>query len=133
MTLPKLRLDDAIAQGHMQGWSSARIRYLTEQILEKIRSHSMYEPHFLIQTVEYSAWSLREQNPNAYYYRFNEPGEKQRNGKWTEAEKKLFFDRMKEVTFRFMNLTLNIEFRTFHFISSNESIELKLRPFIQHR
>jgi len=69
VTLPKLRLDDAIAQGHMEGWSSARIR----------------------------AWSLREQNPNAYYYRFNEPGEKQRNGKWSEAEKKLFFDRMKEV------------------------------------
>jgi len=69
ITIPKLKLDDAIAQGHTEGWSGARMR----------------------------AWKLRDENPNAYYYRFNEPGETQRNGKWTEAEKKVFFQRMKEV------------------------------------
>ncbi|KAJ3066873.1 hypothetical protein HDU99_003706, partial [Rhizoclosmatium hyalinum] len=35
--------------------------------------------------------------PNRYYYRFNKPGEMQRNGIWTESEKKLFMDRLKEV------------------------------------
>ncbi|ORY44360.1 hypothetical protein BCR33DRAFT_716914 [Rhizoclosmatium globosum] len=34
--------------------------------------------------------------PNRYYYRFNKPGEMQRNGIWTD-EKKLFMDRLKEV------------------------------------
>jgi hypothetical protein len=63
----KLRLDDAIAQGSMKGWSTARIR----------------------------AWSLRDKNPNAYYYRFNEPGETQKNGKWSDEEKKLFLDKLK--------------------------------------
>lgn len=43
------------------------------------------------------AWKLRDENPNAYYYRFNDPGETQRNGKWTEAEKKAFYQRMNEV------------------------------------
>eukprot|EP01122_Echinamoeba_exundans_P010684 TRINITY_DN4054_c0_g1_i2.p1 TRINITY_DN4054_c0_g1~~TRINITY_DN4054_c0_g1_i2.p1 ORF type:complete len:711 (-),score=177.41 TRINITY_DN4054_c0_g1_i2:1487-3619(-) len=71
--VPKLRLDDAVAQatqqGSMEGWSQARVR----------------------------AWKLRDSNPNAYYYRFNDPGEEQRNGKWTEDEKKAFFKRMAEV------------------------------------
>jgi hypothetical protein len=71
--------------------------------------------------VGYSAWSLREQNPNAYYYRFNEPGEKQRNGKWTEAEKKLFFDRMKEVIFD--SWTSHWVLRSEQFTSSNERFE----------
>ncbi|KAJ3067664.1 hypothetical protein HDU98_009129 [Podochytrium sp. JEL0797] len=35
--------------------------------------------------------------PNRYYYRFNKPGEMQRNGVWTEAEKKLFLERLNEV------------------------------------
>jgi hypothetical protein len=69
ITIPKLKLDDAIAQGHTEGWSGARMR----------------------------AWKLRDENPNAYYYRFNDPGETQRNGKWTEAEKKAFYQRMNEV------------------------------------
>jgi len=50
VTISKLKLDDAISQGHYEGWSGARIR----------------------------AWNLREKNPNAYYYRFNDPGEKQK-------------------------------------------------------
>jgi len=68
-TYRKLRLDDAIAQGNFEGWSEARIR----------------------------AWNQRDKNPNAYYYRFNAPGEKQRNGKWTKDEISLFYKRMKEV------------------------------------
>ena len=65
----KLRLDDALAQGNFEGWSHARIR----------------------------AYQLRDKNPNAYYYRFNDPGEKQRNGAWTKEEISLFNSRMKEV------------------------------------
>jgi hypothetical protein len=72
VSIPKLRLDDAVAQvqqvGSQEGWSAARIR----------------------------AWNLRVSNPNAYYYRFNDPGEEQRNGKWTDDEKRLFFKRMAE-------------------------------------
>lgn len=30
-----------------------------------------------------TAWKLRETEPNAYYYRFNEPGEAQKTGAWT--------------------------------------------------
>ncbi len=78
MTVPKLKLDDAISQGTMAGWSDARIR----------------------------AWKLRDKNPNAYYYRFNEPGETQRNGKWrfvlayaslftSPEEKAIFLERIK--------------------------------------
>ena len=38
-----------------------------------------------------------DENPNAYYYRFNAPGEAQRNGQWSKAEEKEFFERMKQV------------------------------------
>jgi hypothetical protein len=38
-----------------------------------------------------------DKNPNAYYYRFNDPGEKQRNGAWTKEEIGLFNARMKEM------------------------------------
>jgi hypothetical protein len=63
----RLRLDDALRQlsaapateadlaRAMEGWSEARIR----------------------------AYKLIQQNPNAYYYRFNAPGEQQRNGRFT--------------------------------------------------
>eukprot|EP01119_Soliformovum_irregulare_P007338 TRINITY_DN19741_c0_g1_i1.p1 TRINITY_DN19741_c0_g1~~TRINITY_DN19741_c0_g1_i1.p1 ORF type:complete len:466 (-),score=128.44 TRINITY_DN19741_c0_g1_i1:974-2221(-) len=65
----KLRLDDALKQGNFEGWSVARM----------------------------NAYKMREKNPNSYYYRFNDPGEPQRNGKWTDKEVKMFYDRMKEV------------------------------------
>ena len=60
--VPRLRLDDALKQlstgdldKAMEGWSEARVR----------------------------AYRLIQENPNAYYYRFNAPGEQQRNGKFT--------------------------------------------------
>ena len=74
----RLRLDDALEQlqnstGNlekaMEGWSVARIR----------------------------AYRLIDVNPNAYYYRFNAPGERQRNGPWTKEERDLFFRRLKEL------------------------------------
>jgi hypothetical protein len=68
----KLKLDDAIKKGEkgdFEGWSEARIR----------------------------AWRLIDKNPNAYYYRFNPPGEEQRNGPWSKEEKELFFKRIEEV------------------------------------
>jgi len=65
----KLRLDDAIAQGNFEGWSEARVK----------------------------AYKLKDVNPNAYYYRFNDPGERQRNGPWTKEEVRLFMERLKEL------------------------------------
>lgn len=57
--VPKLALDKALetvkTTGMFSGWSPARI----------------------------NAYKNRHENPNAYYYRFNEAGETQRNGQWT--------------------------------------------------
>lgn len=69
----RLKLDDAVASvnvsGIMEGWSEARIR----------------------------AYQGMNKNPNAYYYRFNAPGETQRNGPWSREEEELFMKRLKEV------------------------------------
>ncbi|KAL9541823.1 hypothetical protein PS6_010123 [Mucor atramentarius] len=72
----KLGLDAALKQitntksnVAFEGWSEARIR----------------------------SFKMIEKNPNSYYYRFNEPGQEQRRGPWTEDEKKLFIDRLKEM------------------------------------
>ena len=76
VNIKRLRLDDAIARAQeaeelagpevdpYEGWSEARIK----------------------------AWKNREKNENQYYYRFNEPGEKQANGKWTPEEHQRFMD-----------------------------------------
>ena len=42
------------------------------------------------------AWEQREGNPNAYYYRFLDPGQRKNNGDWTDEERRLFFDRLKD-------------------------------------
>jgi hypothetical protein len=44
-----------------------------------------------------AAWKQRDVNPNAYYYRFNAPGEAQRTGNWTPEEDALFFERYREL------------------------------------
>lgn len=72
-----MRLDDAVAQLQsatdlaqaMEGWSSARIR----------------------------AYQALKDKPNTYYYRFNAPGEQQRNGAWTHQEHSIFLKRVSEV------------------------------------
>ncbi|EFC46556.1 predicted protein [Naegleria gruberi] len=65
----RLLLDDALSDViKKDGWSKARI-----EAYEKINT-----------------------NPNAYYYRFNEPGESQKNGKWNQKEKELFIKKLKE-------------------------------------
>ena len=66
----RLRLDDALANvSDMEGWSEARIR----------------------------AYQGMKKNPNAYFYRFNAPGETQRNGPWSKEEEELFMRRVTEV------------------------------------
>ncbi|KAG1383435.1 hypothetical protein G6F61_001369 [Rhizopus arrhizus] len=74
----RLSLDEAIRQAQdnqdkldkaFEGWSQARIR----------------------------AYSMINENPNSYYYRFNAPGEEQRKGQWNAEERKLFFQRLNEV------------------------------------
>lgn len=67
--MKKLKLNDALRQGSTEGWSDARIR----------------------------AWDCKDTKPNAYYYRFNHPGEKQKNGKWSKEEKELFLKRIEEM------------------------------------
>ncbi len=43
------------------------------------------------------AFKQIDKKPNAYYYRFNAPGEKQGSGAWSQQEKDLFFKRLEEV------------------------------------
>ncbi|KAI8618581.1 hypothetical protein BC830DRAFT_1108184 [Chytriomyces sp. MP71] len=43
------------------------------------------------------AYKSIEECPNRYYYRFNAPGEMQRNGVWTAEEKDMFMKRLNEV------------------------------------
>ena len=43
------------------------------------------------------AWNNRERNENQYYYRFNAPGERQGEGKWSEQEHELFMATMESV------------------------------------
>ncbi|KAI8906626.1 hypothetical protein DFJ77DRAFT_504459 [Powellomyces hirtus] len=73
----RLRLDEALSQLEnggdpskvFEGWSDARVR----------------------------AYQQIKTKPNSYYYRFNAPGEKQRNGVWTKEERTLFFNRLEEM------------------------------------
>jgi len=66
----RLTLDNALKdKNSMEGWSEARKK----------------------------AFKNVKKNPNAYYYRFNEPGEKQGNGAWSDEEHRLFMLRMKEL------------------------------------
>eukprot|EP01083_Nonionella_stella_P222939 795063_1 len=50
----------------MEGWSAARIK----------------------------AWKNRHKQSNAYFYRFNVPGQPQKNGKWTMDEHRVFMERV---------------------------------------
>lgn len=66
----RLKLDDALANSEdMEGWSEARIR----------------------------AYQGMKKSPNAYFYRFNAPGETQKNGPWTKEEDELFMRRLADV------------------------------------
>merc|ERR1719461_2664981 len=66
----RLLLEDALKDTeNFEGWSAARVQ----------------------------AWKNKEHNPNAYYYRFNAPGEKQKNGPVMMDEHKNFMERVMEV------------------------------------
>ena len=66
----RLLLTDALKDTeNFEGWSAARVK----------------------------AWKNKEVNPNAYYYRFNEPGEDAINGAMMQKEHKGFMERVKEV------------------------------------
>jgi len=66
----RLLLNDALKDvGSMEGWSEARKK----------------------------AWTNRRTAPNAYFYRFNVPGQPQKNGKWTKEEHALFMKRVMEI------------------------------------
>ncbi|KAK8813159.1 hypothetical protein WA158_002751 [Blastocystis sp. Blastoise] len=47
-------------------------------------------------TARIKAYYNREHNPNAYYYRFNDPGVPQATGQWNDNEKKLFMQLIKK-------------------------------------
>merc|ERR1712130_183667 len=66
----RLLLNDALKNiKNMDGWSEARKK----------------------------AWKNRKTSPNAYFYRFNVPGQPQKNGAWSKAEHKLFMKRVMEM------------------------------------
>merc|ERR1712154_558405 len=66
----RLLLDDALKDTeNFEGWSAARVQ----------------------------AWKNKAVNPNAYYYRFNNPGEPQKNGRIGMDEHKMFMERVKEL------------------------------------
>ena len=60
------------------GWSDARIK--AYDILER----------------QLSRFKGRAENPNLYYYRFNDPGEKQETGKWSPKDRYLFLKQLVE-------------------------------------
>jgi len=63
----RLLLNDALKDiGKMEGWSEARKK----------------------------AWKQRRTAPNAYFYRFNVPGQPQKNGKWDAEDHRLFMERV---------------------------------------
>jgi len=65
----RLLLDDALKDTvNFEGWSAARVQ----------------------------AWKNKAVNPNAYYYRFNDPGEEQQNGRIREDEHSAFMQRVIE-------------------------------------
>jgi uncharacterized protein YbaR (Trm112 family) len=71
-SVPRLLLNDALADAtDTSNWSEARK----------------------------AAYAKIDTNPNTYYYRFNAPGEKQKNGPFTKEEKALFLARLKEFDF----------------------------------
>jgi hypothetical protein len=71
-SVPRLLLNDALnAADDMSQWSEAR----------KL------------------AYAKIKTNPNTYYYRFNAPGEAQKNGPFTKEEKTKFLARLKEFNF----------------------------------
>jgi hypothetical protein len=70
-SVPRLLLNDALADDDMSNWSEARK----------------------------TAYAKSKTKPNSYYYRFNAPGEKQRNGPFSKEEKALFLKRLKEFDF----------------------------------
>ena len=43
------------------------------------------------------AFRNREKNPNQYYYRFNDPGEKQATGAWSAKDRYLFLKQVIEL------------------------------------
>jgi len=51
------------------------------------------------------AWKNRKKNPNAFYYRFVDPGIDQCNGSWTSHEHHLFLQRLTE--FRRLGFEIN--------------------------
>eukprot|EP01083_Nonionella_stella_P197445 725920_1 len=50
----------------------------------------------LMSSVQKSAYENRVKNPNGFYYRFNDSGEKQKNGGWSNSEHKSFMKRVLE-------------------------------------
>ena len=43
------------------------------------------------------AWSKKDENPNVWYYRYKDPGEEYRFGTWSDEEKGLFIQRIRDV------------------------------------
>lgn len=61
------------------GWSDARIKAWEKEEELSVASRTCFE------------------NPNQYYYRFNDPGEKQATGAWSAKDRYLFLKQVIEL------------------------------------
>ncbi|KAF7721930.1 hypothetical protein EC973_003918 [Apophysomyces ossiformis] len=92
-TLKKTTNDQAKKQYRMGG------RLGLDEALQQVQKHQI-DPEKAFEgwsQARIRAYQMIDQNPNSYYYRFNAPGEVQRKGQWTEEEKKIFYERLREV------------------------------------
>jgi protein-tyrosine phosphatase len=85
----KKRKVDEMEEENEEEKTPKKMRLTLNDALKKVETQSGWSP------ARKNAFKQLNSNPNAYYYRFNAPGEEQKNGKWTPEEKELFMQRVK--------------------------------------
>jgi hypothetical protein len=85
----KKRKVDEMEEDNEEEKTPKKMRLTLNDALKKVDTQSGWSP------ARKNAFKQLNSNPNAYYYRFNAPGEEQKNGKWTPEEKELFMQRVK--------------------------------------
>lgn len=86
-------------------WSEDKPKSRQTKEVKKRSCGSFIEKPDDVDSDVWSNWSearrisylLREENPNTYYYRNLQLGETQKQGRWSEGEKELFLERLREM------------------------------------
>ena len=76
------------------GWSESRIKAYVPSFLH-VQSYQLIII-LIIMTGMICRFQQRKENPNHYYYRFNDPGELQETGKWSAKTRSLFLKQLVE-------------------------------------